>query len=570
MTPGERPPAKRRALLVANGTYADSRLRRLRAPTGDVEALEAVLSDPDIGGFDVDCVVDQGTPDVKRTIEEFFAGGGLNDLLVLYISGHGVMSEDGRLYFASSSTQLDFLDATAIDDSFIARQMRRPRTRTRSIVLILDCCHSGAFERGHARKGSLSVGIGQRFIADEPPDEPRPLIDGRGHVVLTASSELEYAFEDMSLDEFHPSEPGSLFTRFLVEGLRTGDADLDEDGLVAVDELYDYVFGRIREHSHHQTPGMISTTRGRLFIARNPNPARRPPPRGRELQRWLHDGVVRGVVYSADATRLGTCSDDRTARVWDAGTGRELLRLVHPLRHRPSRELFAVDFSPDCDCLATAGRDRTARVWALGDGSELLRIIHGNWVRAVSFSPDGEFVASAGDDRSARVWSLSERRELITVTEGKSLNAVAFSPDSARLATAGDDRSACVWDLDDDRRLKRVTHDGAVWDVAFSPDGTLLATASEDRSARVWDLADRRPPVVLNHDAAVWSVAFSPDGSKLATAGGDVFVRVWDLSDRREVLKLAHDDVVMQVTFSPDGGQLATASADLTARVWEL
>jgi WD40 repeat protein len=577
MPPTELPGGKRRALLVAHGTYADPRFRQLRAPTGDVEGFRAVLSDPSIGGFDVECVVDQTTPEVKRTIEAFFAAGGLHDLLVLYISGHGVMSEDRSLYFATSSTQFDLLDATAIEASFVDRQMQRPRTRTRSIVLILDCCHSGAFARGYAPKGRPSVGIEKRFKT--ALDRRVAAAGGYGHVVLTASNDLEYAFENMSLDEeYEPSEPGSVFTHFLVEGLRTGAADLDRDRLITVDELYEYAYVGTREISPHQTPTITKTTAGQLVIAHNPRPFPHPYAGTREMRRVSHEAAVRSVAFSSDGTRLGTASDDLSARVTDLKTSREVLRIIHPSRRWYSRKLFSVALHPDGERIATAGRDHTAQVRQMRDNHELLVIAHGAWVRAASFSPDGQLIATAGSDGTARVWSLSQGRMQLTITSEKPLNAAAFSHDSTRLATAGDDCSACVWDLTaaDSQDsggiepLRCVTHDDAVWAVAFSPDGTSLATASSDRSARVWGLGEERKPLRLDHDAAVWSVAFSPDGTQIATAGADRLARVWDLADRREVLTVEHDDVIFQVTFSPEGGRLATASADQTARVWEL
>jgi len=591
MPPTELPGQTRRALLVAHGKYSDSRFKELRAPAGDVEGLRAVLADPAIGGFDVECVVDQTTPDVKLAIEEFFAASKLHDLLMLYISGHGVMAEDRNLYFATSNTQFNRLDATAIEATFVNRQMRRPSTRARSIVLILDCCHSGAFAGGHAPKGSRSVGIERRFSSLWRPAaaagserrfpslrHPAAAVGGYGHVVLTASNELEYAFEDMSLnEEYQPSDPGSVFTHFLVEGLRTGGADLDGDRLVAVDELYEYAFVRTRKVSPHQTPMIIANkTVGRLVIAHNPRPSPGPDTAPRELRRVSHDSAVRSVAFSSDGARLATAGDDLSARVTDVKTGHELPRIIHPLRRWHSRKLLSVALHPDGVRIATAGRDHTARVRHVRNGNELLVITHGHWVRAVSFSPDGKFIATAGSDGTARVWSLSEGRMHLTISSEKALNAVAFSHDSTRLATAGYDCSACVWDLaeadapdsGDVEPLWCSTHDDAVWAVAFSPDGTSLATACSDRSARVWELGEEREPLRLDHDAAVWSVAFSPDGGQIATAGADAHARVWDLADQREVLTVEHDDVIFQVTFSPDGRRLATASADHTARVW--
>ena len=283
-------PRRRRALLVATGTYADAGLGRLRAPAGDVDGLAEVLGDSSIGRFEVEELVDRPTEEIKKAIEGFFAEGRPSDLLLLYFSGHGVLSQSRRFYFATASTSLEYLRATAIEDGFVNGVMQE--SRARSIVLVLDCCHSGAFGKGLTPKSGLTTDVEHRF-------------EGRGRVTLSASTALEYAFEEedpaTGINELAPAAPGSLFTSCLVDGLRSGEADMDRDGLISVDELYDYVCDRVRERSPHQTPGMAGDRRGDIVIAHStrrptaPPPAprrRRPPPRVRAL-------VAGGAVAAA-------------------------------------------------------------------------------------------------------------------------------------------------------------------------------------------------------------------------------------------------------------------------------
>jgi uncharacterized caspase-like protein len=137
---------KRRALLVATDTYTDPGLTRLRAPAGDVRALADVLADQSIGGFDVQQLINQATDEVKQEVEGFFDEARLDDLLLLYISGHGVLSPTRRLHFATASTKLKRLRTTTMDDRFVHDVIEH--SRARSIVLVLDCCHSGAFAKG--------------------------------------------------------------------------------------------------------------------------------------------------------------------------------------------------------------------------------------------------------------------------------------------------------------------------------------------------------------------------------------------------------------------------------------
>jgi uncharacterized caspase-like protein len=114
------------------------------------------------------------------------------------------------------------------------------------VVLLLDCCYGGAFERGVLARAEERIDVGDQF-------RPGRLGESRGRVVITASTAMEYAFENAGVSEGAPARP-SVFTSALVEGIRTGQADRDQDGFVALDELYDYVYDRVRETSGHQTP----------------------------------------------------------------------------------------------------------------------------------------------------------------------------------------------------------------------------------------------------------------------------------------------------------------------------
>src|SRR3954447_10530469 len=136
----------RYALIIANATYADPRLSRLRTPTRDAEELARVLRDPDIGGFEVELALDEPEHTLRRRIAGFFGTRDRDDLLLLHFSCHGLKDDSGQLYFAATDTEVAELDATAIPAAFVSRQMAR--SRSRNVLMLLDCCYSGAIARG--------------------------------------------------------------------------------------------------------------------------------------------------------------------------------------------------------------------------------------------------------------------------------------------------------------------------------------------------------------------------------------------------------------------------------------
>jgi len=540
--------------LIGNGEYRDPKLAALHAPTGDVHALRDVLADPAIGAFDVTSLVDADHLAVHKAIEGFLDPQcDPHDLRLLYITCHGIRSEArGSLNLAAADTSSDSPLSTTVSDRFVSNLM--DECRAQAVVLILDCCYSGAFD-------SDTRGVLQLF------DTSRT-----GRVVLMACSHLGYAFEDTE----NPGR-GSLFTGYLVEGLRTGDADLDHDGLVPITELYEHTSTRMYDDGRGQLPIILNRSQAKIIVAKNPFP--NPPPDGNsrgerpDMQLLAHGGGVEGVAF-AGPRLLTTASDDGALRLFDLDAHPPELWQRTPNRgKRQARGLLAVAACPATGVIVTAGLDGCARRWDL-TGKERPPVVHRR-LRAVALSRNGAFFATAGDDSKARVRSTSTGELELLVYGRARLNAVAFSPDGTCLATAGDDHAVRVWDLRSeggDPRLK-VKHRARVWAVEFSTDGRQLATASEDQTARVWNLGDDdmgSELQCLSHPWAVWAVAFSSDGSRLATAGDSILAQVWDVSSGRRLASFPHDDIVWAVTFSPDSTHLATGSADCNARVWSV
>ena len=242
------------ALIIATGRYTDQGLGDLRSPSRDAEEFAQVLADPKVGGFAVRSMVNEPGDMIREEIEGFFADRHPRDLLVLYLSCHGVKDAAGRLYFTATTTKLNRLAASGVSSDFIYEQA--DRCRAGKVLLLLDCCYSGAYLKGHRARAGERAGLTQ--------------LNGRGRAVITSSTALEYSFELNTDGVGSPAVP-SVFTAVLVEGLRTGKADRDGDGLISVDDLYGYVYDRVREVTPYQTPEKKwGDVRGDFVIAKNP------------------------------------------------------------------------------------------------------------------------------------------------------------------------------------------------------------------------------------------------------------------------------------------------------------
>ena len=279
---------QRKALIVANDQYEQDALSNLLAPGADAEALGRVLGDRQIGGFTVQVVKNEPAHVLQAQIEDLFAESRSDDVLLLHFSGHGLKSESGELFFAASNTRPNRLRATAVSADFVRLCMRD--SRSRSIVLLLDCCYGGAFAQGVKVRAAGDVNVLDSF--------PQGRSGGHGRAVITASNAMEYAFEGdrFADDQQHPS----VFTSALVEGLATGDADRDEDGWVSLNELYNYVFDKVREQNPHQTPSRQVELQGELYLARSRRRRIRPAPIPADLRAAITDQNMftrRGAVH---------------------------------------------------------------------------------------------------------------------------------------------------------------------------------------------------------------------------------------------------------------------------------
>ncbi|MBH8572359.1 ABC transporter substrate-binding protein [Nostocaceae cyanobacterium CENA369] len=260
------------ALLIGVSEYEPG-LTPLPAATNDVEAMRQVLHNPEIGGFDeVKVLINPQQHEMAVAIETLFDGRQRDDLILLFFSGHGIKDENGKLYFATCNTcKTDrgvLVKATTVPANFVHEVMSNSRSKRE--VVILDCCFSGAFAEGLLARDDGFVDV-------------RNQLGGEGRAVLTSSTSTQYSFEQQGADI-------STYTRYIVEGLKTGAADRDEDGWISVDELHEYAGKKVQEAAPAMKPEIYAIKEGyKIYLAKapvdDPNLQYR-----REVEHWVKRG----------------------------------------------------------------------------------------------------------------------------------------------------------------------------------------------------------------------------------------------------------------------------------------
>jgi WD40 repeat protein len=580
---------RRAALIVANDAYDDPKLPSLRAPLRDARRLASVLADPEIGGFEVE--FSENDPDhvLRQKLGDFFGDRQRDDFLLVHFAGHGVTGDDNALYLATPNTRWGRFETTALPADTVIRLMEK--SQSKRIVVLLDCCYSGAFGQGAQPRSGQSVQLAERFgrSLGAPTGNTGDLDeDGQGIAVLTASQGIERAFEgdDLSLDE-----PSSFFTGALVRGLETGEADVDEDGHVSISDLYDYVDRDVRDRTPNQHPGFwVYRGRGRLRVARRPRlslavSASRDYSK-LQPQHVLHEGEdeIFSVAVSPDRKTVAAATDGAIL-VWRSD---DELRRWNEARHPTAERLievntfvYAVTFSHDGTLLASSDEDGIVRITDVATGqTRNARREHkeGEGVYSVAFSPDNALLVSGGYDGQVIVWDVENGAARRRDRGGRRVSSVAFSPQTTeRLVAIGRlDDSVSLWNVDRPGRPTEIgRHRSSVESVAFSPDGRLLATCGLDKAVRVWNV-DESVQVWENtdeHEYVVRSVAFSPNGETVVSASWDKTIKLWDTqtglpAELREDEEKRHTDWIWSVGFSSDGLALLSAGSDGKIIVW--
>ena len=269
------PPTRNRwAVVVGVGHYESPEIPRLRYTVPDAEAIYQVLVGP--AGFEKEHVFlltdkTERKPtlkNIKWALGTFLARSAQkDDTVVIFFAGHGApevdqqgIERDGLAkYLIPSDADPDDLYSSALPMDEL--QTIFGRIEAERVVVFLDACYSGAAGgRTFASKSTRALTVDDLFL--------ERLTRSKGRAIITASRPAEVSLE---VAEFGHG----LFTYYLLQGLN-GAADLNRDGIVSLQELYEYVEQQVTQKSRaiggNQHPVMKGELEGVLPLVKVKGP----------------------------------------------------------------------------------------------------------------------------------------------------------------------------------------------------------------------------------------------------------------------------------------------------------
>jgi WD40 repeat protein/tRNA A-37 threonylcarbamoyl transferase component Bud32 len=295
-----------------------------------------------------------------------------------------------------------------------------------------------------------------------------------------------------------------------------------------------------------------------------------------------HQDRVSSVVFSSDGKRILTASLDRTARIWDAETGKPL----RVLDKGHACSLASAEFMPDGLVLTVSSGVKRHR-----DENPLQALLQNYPAESVDPPITEPFRVLAGGSSSSRgsgypqgealfacVWNAETGDRVSDVRTARRNHhfpiAGKVTRDGKRLVgTTGG--GPVVWDLQTGKEIHAFNvNEETLPGTQLSGDGKRALTCHNSRNVHVWDLVGSKESAVLRgHTDVIRSARFSPDpeGRFVLTTSEDKTARLWDTATGKELMSLkGHELDVLDADFTGDGLRAATGSADGTARFWNL
>ena len=255
--------AQRKALVIGISEYTN--LQKLDFCKNDGKEVSEVLSSLGYEISDKFKLVGEAKGEkVRDAIYDFFdnINNNLDDTLLFYYSGHGVPDVDADMYLASSDTDPDKPYRRGFSFEELTKMIQK--SISDKIIVILDCCYSGSakISKGHeedaAKIGRTTIDEKSRF--------------GQGKYILSASQAAQEAYA-LTTGEH------SIFTYYLLQGLKGNAESVDDEGNVTPQSLGRYVYRSIMslppDKRPRQTPFTRAEGSGDVILAPHPELARK-------------------------------------------------------------------------------------------------------------------------------------------------------------------------------------------------------------------------------------------------------------------------------------------------------
>ena len=294
-----------------------------------------------------------------------------------------------------------------------------------------------------------------------------------------------------------------------------------------------------------------------------------------------HGSVVNTAFFSPKNNYIITASGDRTAKIWDSKTYREIGTLKGH-----ANVLYSACFNPDESKIITASRDCTCKIWSADLFEEEKNLAYNSVVYSAIFNSDGTEIAIGLKDGTIHLWDAEFRTERIAKLNSKpvksrysGINIVRYSNKDKYIIASSNDYTAKIIDVEKCEEIPEspLRHDSEVLYAEFSKDSSQIVTACKDGSVNIWDVKDdfkklsnTKPENSMMHDKAVFYAVFNPSGDHIASVSEDCTIKIWDSKKIKEIKTIKYIDTsVNSIQYDSDGRRFIVSFSDHTFKIFD-
>ncbi len=221
------------ALLIGISTY--NHMPTLRYTDDDAYRMLAFLKSPEGGALSdeqIKILVDEDATRerILNSLREVFAKAGANDLILVYYSGHGLRGAFLPIDFDGYNNRIEHEEINEILNQGPAKYK----------LVIADACYAGSLLAAKGVETHNLLADYYRTLANASP----------GTALILSSKSEEISLESSGLRQ-------GVFSHFLIRGLK-GDADKDQDRMVTVKELFDFIKTNVSDYTLNRQNPIIS------------------------------------------------------------------------------------------------------------------------------------------------------------------------------------------------------------------------------------------------------------------------------------------------------------------------